>query len=167
MNYKELFVLRHAKSSWDEPNKDDIDRALTTRGISDAYAMANRIKKQLHEIDMIITSHANRATHTATIFASIINYPIEKIRISPNIYETSEARLLSLVKDLPNESSRVMIVGHNPTFTSFVNRFLTNPIDNIPTTGIVGITFKIDRWKEISMEKVHSSFFEFPKKEQY
>jgi len=166
MSYKELFVLRHAKSSWDEPNKDDIDRALTTRGISDAYAMANRLKKQLHETDLIITSQANRAIHTATIFASVIKYPVEKIKISSSIYETSETKIKSLIKNLPDDISRVMIVGHNPTFTNFVNHYLPNLIDNIPTAGIVGISFKTEKWNEISAEKVYSSFFEFPNKEQ-
>ena len=165
MKYKELFVLRHAKSSWDDPNIDDIDRALTTRGIADAYSMANRLKKQLLGIDLILTSYANRAEHTATIFASTINYPVESIKITSNIYETSEVKLTTLIKELPNELSRVLIVGHNPTFTYFANRFLQSPIDNIPTTGIVGITFRIDTWNEISIDKVHSSFFEFPKKE--
>jgi phosphohistidine phosphatase len=59
-----------------------------------------------------------------------------------------------------------MIVGHNPTFTNFANRYMNEQVDNIPTSGLVGITFKIDMWAEISMEKVDSSFFEFPNKEQ-
>jgi phosphohistidine phosphatase len=166
MNYKTLFILRHAKSSWDEPNKDDIDRALTTRGISDAYAVATRLKKQLHEIDLIITSHANRAIHTATIFAGVINYSVEKIKISSNIYESNETKIKALVRSLPDGISKVMIVGHNPTFTYFANRYLQEQIDNIPTSGLVGIAFKIEKWNDISNEKVYSSFFEFPNKEQ-
>jgi phosphohistidine phosphatase len=166
MNYKTLFILRHAKSSWDEPNKDDIDRALTIRGISDAQAVANRLKNQLQEIDLIITSHANRAIHTATIFAGVINYPFEQIRISSNLYESNEAKIKSLVRTLPDNVSKVMIVGHNPTFTSFANRYLQEQIDNVPTSGLVGIVFKIDKWNDISIEKVHSSLFEFPNKVQ-
>ncbi|NOU17372.1 MAG: histidine phosphatase family protein [Bacteroidales bacterium] len=166
MAYKELFVLRHAKSSWDEPDKDDIDRALTTRGINDAYSMANRLTKQLKMVDLIFTSHANRATHTSTIFAGVIGYPFEKIRITSKIYEVSEIQLVTLVKGLPDEIVRVLIVGHNPTFTYYVNRYLPKSIDNIPTTGIVGMSFNTASWKNISRENLQSSFFEFPKKEQ-
>jgi phosphohistidine phosphatase len=165
MAYKELFVLRHAKSSWDEPDKDDIDRALTTRGINDAYSMANRLIKHLKEVDLIITSHANRAMHTSTIFASVIGYPFEKIRITSKIYEVSETQLASLIKGLPDEIVRVLIVGHNPTFTYYVNRYLPKSIDNIPTAGIVGMSFNTASWKDISRENLQSSFFEFPKKE--
>lgn len=166
MAYKELFVLRHAKSSWDEPDKDDIDRALTTRGINDAYSMANRLIKHLKKVDLIITSHANRATHTSAIFAGVIGYPFEKIRITSKIYEVSETQLVSLIKGLPDEIARVLIVGHNPTFTYYVNRYLPKLIDNIPTAGIVGMSFNTASWKDISRENLQSSFFEFPKKEQ-
>jgi phosphohistidine phosphatase len=166
MGYKELFILRHAKSSWDEPDKDDVDRALTTRGIHDAYYMANQQKKLLKSVDLILTSHANRATHTATIFAGVIGYPFDKIKLLSNLYEISEDQLSSIAKALPNEFARVLIVGHNPTFTYFVNRYLPKPIDNIPTAGIVGMSFNTASWKDISKENLQSSFFEFPKKAQ-
>ncbi len=166
MGYKELFVLRHAKSSWDEPNVDDVDRALTSRGINDAHSIANRQKKLLKEVDLILTSHANRATHTATIIAEVIGYSFDKIKISASLYETSEGELMSLIKSLPNELARVLIVGHNPTFTYFVNRFLKDPIDNIPTAGIVGLSFNSVSWRDISRDNLQSSFFEYPKKEQ-
>jgi phosphohistidine phosphatase len=166
MGYKELFVLRHAKSSWDEPNKDDIDRALTSRGINDAYTMASRLKNQLKAVDLIITSHANRAIHTSTIFAGVIGYPFDKIKITSTLYEANEANLILLVKGLPDEFVRVLIVGHNPTFTYFVNRYLHKSIDNIPTAGVVGMSFNTSLWKDISRENLQSSFFEFPKKEQ-
>lgn len=166
MAYKELFVLRHAKSSWDEPNVDDVDRELTARGINDAYLIANRQKKLLKDVGLILTSHANRAIHTATIMAGIIGYPFERIRISATLYEISESQLISVVKALPDELSRVLIVGHNPTFTNFANRYLKNPIDNIPTAGIIGLSFNTASWKGISGDNLQSSFFEYPKKEQ-
>ena len=166
MGYKELFVLRHAKSSWDEPNVDDVDRGLTSRGITDAYSIANRQKKLLKEVDLILTSRANRATHTATIFADIIGYPFDKIKLSSNLYEISETQLITIVKGLPDELARVLIVGHNPTFTYFVNKYLKSPIDNIPTAGIVGLSFHAISWKDISRDNLQSSFFEYPKKEQ-
>ena len=58
MAYKELFVLRHAKSSWDEPNVDDIDRSLIPRGINDAHSIANRQKKNLKEVKLLLQASA-------------------------------------------------------------------------------------------------------------
>jgi phosphohistidine phosphatase len=165
MAYKELFILRHGKSSWDIPNVDDIDRELTPRGIQDSYTMSNRLKKTLKSVDLIISSHANRALHTATIFAHVIEFPLEKIQITSKLYEVSDQQMTSFVKGLSDNTSRVIIVGHNPTFTYFVNRYLGNQIDNIPTTGIVGLSFNTASWKEISKENLQSSLFEYPKKE--
>ena len=166
MAYKELFVLRHAKSSWDESSVDDVDRTLTLRGINDAHAMANRLKKQLKDIDLILASHANRATHTATIFAEIIGYPLSNIKISSKLYDIGDNQFTSIVKELSDDLTRVLIVGHNPTFTYFVNRYLRSTIDNIPTTGIVGLSFNTGSWSDISKDVLQSSFFDYPKKGQ-
>ncbi len=166
MAYKELFILRHAKSSWDEPSVDDVDRSLTPRGINDAHAMATRLKKQLKDVDLILTSHANRATHTSTIFAEVIGYPLSNIKISSKLYEIGESQLVSIIKALPDDLTRVLVVGHNPTFTYFVNRYLRDIIDNIPTTGIVGLSFNTSSWNDISKDNLQSSFFDFPKKDQ-
>lgn len=166
MSYKELFILRHAKSSWDEPNKDDVDRALTTKGINDAYSVANRIKNHLKKVDLIVTSHANRATHTSTIFAGVIGFPFDKMVISQNIYESSDVKLLSMAKGFPEDFKSILMVGHNPTFTYFANRFLALSIDNLPTSGIVGLSFNASSWKDINKDNLQSYFFEFPKKDQ-
>jgi len=166
MSYKELFILRHAKSSWDEPNKDDIDRALTTRGITDAYSIANRTKKKLHNVDLIISSHANRAIHTATIFAGVMDFSIEKLNLTSKIYEASEIQILQMIKEFSDDHKSILIVGHNPSFTYLANRFLKSSIDNLPTSGIVGLSFNSSTWKEIGKENLQSNFFEFPKKEQ-
>ena len=166
MSYKELFILRHAKSSWDEPGVDDVDRSLTPRGISDAHVMASRLKKQLNNLDLILASHANRATHTATIFAEVIGFPLSNVKISSKIYEISEGQLVSIVKALPDELTRVLIVGHNPTFTYFANKYLREGIDNLPTAGIVGLSFNTGSWCDISRDNLQSSFFDYPKKVQ-
>lgn len=165
MAYKELFILRHGKSSWDAPNMDDIDRELTTRGIHDSCTMSNRLKKTLKSVDLIISSHANRALHTATIFARELEFPVEKVKIASKLYETTENQLLTFVKEFPDDASRIIIVGHNPTFTSFANFFLSDKIENIPTTGIVGLSFNCASWKDISKANLQSNLFEFPKKE--
>ncbi len=165
MNAKTLYILRHAKSSWDEPDKNDIDRALISRGINDAIFMAKKLKNQLNDVDLIISSPANRAIHTAIIFSRITGISPEKIKIDANIYESTESGILKIVKHLPDDLMKIVIVGHNPTLTYFVNNFINESIDNIPTSGMVGMSFSIDSWKDISKNKLKSFFFEYPKKE--
>jgi len=165
MSQKELLILRHAKSSWDEPDKEDIDRALISRGVNDAIFMAKRLKKHFGELDLIITSPANRAVHTTLIFCRVANFPLEKVQINYDVYESSESTLIKIIKNTSDDLNKIMIVGHNPTLTYFVNNFIDKPIDNIPTTGIVGITFTMSSWNEISKSKLKSSFFDYPKKD--
>lgn len=165
MSLKSLYILRHAKSSWDEPDKDDVDRALISRGVNDAYLMAKKLKSTLKNTDRVISSPANRALHTAVIFSKELDINFDRIEINPNVYEASEAIIIKIIKNLPDDLNNVLLVGHNPTFTNLANRFISPPVDNIPTAGMVGITFNVSNWNELSREKVKSYFFEFPKKE--
>src|SRR4051794_9695084 len=66
---KTLILVRHAKSSWDQPGVSDIDRPLNERGKSDAPQMAKRLKERNIKIDLFISSPAKRAKKTAKYFA--------------------------------------------------------------------------------------------------
>ena len=73
---KTLLLVRHAKSSWDDPGMDDIDRPLNDRGKTDAPVMAKRLKNKGVRIDTFISSPAKRARRTARYFAE--EYHLEK-----------------------------------------------------------------------------------------
>lgn len=165
-NNKTLIILRHAKSTWDETGKADFDRALKEKGIQDIRTLASEVKGMLGKIDTIYSSPANRAIHTAILFAKGIGFPTERITIVDGLYETNEIRIFEFVKELPKESCNVVIVGHNPTSTDFVNMFLKDKIDNIPTSGIVKLTFDVRGWADISSHNLSSSFFDYPKNHQ-
>jgi len=113
---------------------------------------------------LILTSPANRALHTAVIFARVFELPFGKLTIEPKLYETGEERLLDLVRNLPDDVNSVMLVGHNPVFTNFANIFVTDPIANVPTAGVVTVTFEADSWQDINKEKIKGESFDFPAK---
>lgn len=158
---KTLFVLRHAKSSWAETDKRDKDRALKAKGISDIINIARAFGPKVQSLDLIITSSANRAVHTAILFAETIGFPHGNIRIEPAIYQADDQELIDMIKELPDELSSIMIVGHNPTLTYLVNRFVTSGIYEMPTSGLVGIEFSAESWKNISQHVVKSVFKSF------
>jgi phosphohistidine phosphatase len=161
---KTLHIVRHAKSSWDYENISDIDRPLKLKGIQCAYEMARRIKIRNTIPELIITSPANRAIHTAIIFARLFEFPPNKIIIEEGLYATEEDYILKLIKKTDNSVSSLMIFGHNPEFTNFANIFVKDAIDNISTAGIVSLVFDIEKWKDISKKKLISELFDFPKK---
>lgn len=160
---KTLFILRHAKSSWDDFSMSDFDRPLTKRGISDANLLASCLKDELSCIELVVSSSAARAAHTANIFCDTVRIPHDKLVLKKNIYESSVGELMRVVAALPPELHCVMLVGHNPTFTSFVNEFLSQGIANLPTAGLVRLDFDVDSWSNISKKRLRASWFDFPK----
>lgn len=165
-SYKQLFIVRHGKSSWEYENVDDIDRPLKVRGINDAYAMARRLESRNKHPQLIISSPANRALHTSTIFARVLKYPLYNLRLNEIIYNGDEDEILQLIKETDDNVSSLMIFGHNPVFTDLSNLFLKDEIDKLPTAGITSLNFKADKWKDISGENVSTELVDYPKKDK-
>jgi phosphohistidine phosphatase len=160
---KELIVMRHAKSSWDEAGVSDFERTLKPRGIKDAQFIAHRNKDYLAKLDMIFTSPANRAFQTTNLVCSAADIDRTIIRVVDELYETNSNAMLKFVKLLSPNLRRVMIVGHNPTSTDFVNKFLKEPIDNLPTSGLVTLSFDVENWAEINRNNLLFSSIDYPK----
>jgi len=161
---KELFILRHAKSSWDNPALADFDRPLNSRGKEDAPLMGKHLSKLGIKPDLILSSPAKRAKKTAKIVAEQLGIKPEEIEFRETIYEASAQSLLYLVCQLPDSAKRVMLVGHNPGFTELANILGDIVIENIPTAGIVGIAFDTSKWEEVCRMKGHTILFDYPKK---
>ena len=135
---KDLYIVRHGKSTWDIEGISDIDRSLKERGINDAYKMAERLLVQDRIPQKIISSPAVRALHSATIFARTFNFPYNEIIINEGIYHAGMNVMLSIIQQVDDNINSLMVFGHNPTFTDLANHFINNKIANVPTTGIVG-----------------------------
>ncbi|WOE70328.1 histidine phosphatase family protein [Hydrogenimonas thermophila] len=161
---RELFILRHAKSSWDDPSLADFDRPLNSRGKEDAPLMGEHLAKLGVKPDIIVSSPAKRAKKTAKIVAEQLGFNPEKIEFRETIYEASPQSLLYLVCQFPENAKRVMLVGHNPGLTELANILGDITIENIPTTGVVGIAFDTSKWEEACRMKGHTILFDFPKK---
>jgi phosphohistidine phosphatase len=162
---KTLHIVRHAKSSWDYENISDLDRPLKPRGINDAHEMARRMKIRNTLPSLMISSPANRAFHTAMIFARVFELPFSQLYIDPDIYSSDVNTLVRMIKKLDEKFPSVMIFGHNPEFSSLADFLVRDPVDDLPTCGMVSISFDTDKWKEISKDRVTDVFFDYPKKE--
>jgi phosphohistidine phosphatase len=167
MNHlKVLHVVRHAKSSWDYDGTADIDRTLKSKGISNAYEISRKLKLNNIIPDKIISSPANRALHTAVIFARVLEFPLADIEINSILYGSSIESIVDMIRRFNDECKSAMIFGHNPNFTDVVNTFLKSPIDNIPTSGVVTLKFKSADWKGINRNNLENQLFNFPNKDE-
>jgi phosphohistidine phosphatase len=164
-NNRELFIVRHAKSTWDYGDISDIDRPLKLSGIRSAYEMARRLKINRTVPEFLYSSPADRALHTASIFLNVLEIPYDKIQIEPILYSDSTDDILEFIKGLPSDIKKVMIFGHNPDFSELVRFFAKKPILELPTCGIMIFKFDSKDWKNISRENLISEYFDFPKNE--
>jgi phosphohistidine phosphatase len=164
MSEKTLHIVRHGKSSWDYENISDIDRPLSPRGINNAYLMAKKLSERKVVPDMLLSSPANRALYTATIFARVLKIPYERINISDTIYTGYTDNILELIRSQGNEVNQLLVFGHNPAFTALANQLMDHYLDNIPTAGIVSLSYRIDSWKELGKATPERDFFDYPKR---
>lgn len=160
---KTLVIIRHGKSTWDYEHISDIDRPLKESGIANTLMVAQKIKEKNIVPQLILTSHAVRALHTATIFARQLGCSEAYIRINPFIYTAEINELLQFIKDTEDSCKTLFIFGHNPTFTMLANLFLQEPIAELPTSGTVILKFSTQSWKEINAQNKISEEMMLPK----
>ena len=142
-----LFLIRHAKSSWDNPGLRDFNRPLNERGLHDAPLMAHLLAKQGIKPDLLVSSPAKRAITTALFFAEAFDVEGDAVVQEQDIYEAALMDILRIVSQLPDTAQVVLLFGHNPTLTDVANRFSEKYIDNIPTCGIVQIVSDEESWQ--------------------
>jgi phosphohistidine phosphatase len=160
---KKLFLVRHAKSSWDFSDLTDLERPLSDRGKKDAPLMGQILKAKAVKPDLLLSSPANRALNTALIIAQEIGYN-KNIHVHNKVYHAYGPDLWAIVKTLPEEISSLMLFGHNPSFTEFANELSQMYIDNLPTCGVFAVAWQVNKWSEIKRKGAEFLFYEFPKK---
>lgn len=113
MTERSLLLLRHAKSSWDDPSLDDFDRPLAKRGREAAPRIAHEMMGRGWQPDHALISPALRTRQTWELVAEILqgNIPHDFV---PAIYEASAAHILEAVRSAPDEAGCLLVVGHNP-----------------------------------------------------
>jgi phosphohistidine phosphatase len=167
---KTLYIIRHAKSSWDNPDLSDFERPLSNRGEKDAPRMGKRLKERSVTPDMMLSSPATRALVTCQQIAKVLGFSEDKIKTDRRLYHASDDQILKVIqelKDSPRDSEEiVMIFGHNPGLTEFANALLNEELENIPTCGVVAATLNINEWKNAHFGCGEMAFFDYPKRKR-
>jgi len=158
----DLYIIRHGKSSWDNPHLEDPSRPLSARGERDAPMMANRLKLAGIKPDHIISSPALRARHTAELMSEVIEFPMKQIKFDWEVYDASTDGLLQIINRIESRFSMVFLYGHNPGLTYLTNALTGVTIDNIPTCGIAAIRFE-HPWKKVKYRSGSLLMFDYPK----
>lgn len=152
---KRLTVLRHAKSSWDNPDVDDFDRTLNDRGRKAAWRMGREFAKRNFRFDVVLASPAARVRETLDGVREKFELDAP-IRFDDRIYLATAERLLGLVHELPEAIERPLLVGHNPGLHQLVVQLVRDGVkeraslnDGFPTAAVAVIDLPADTWRQV------------------
>lgn len=160
---KTLTIVRHAKSSWDNPGLGDRERPLNKRGERDAPVMGQRIAAAGIRPSLILSSPAVRAWTTARIVAQALAYPLEFLQREKALYLASVNDILDVIIAQDNGFNSLMLFGHNPGFTELANFLSPRLTGNLPTAGVVSVSFDQDDWNLHERPKTELVLHDFPK----
>ncbi|MET2827536.1 SixA phosphatase family protein [Mesorhizobium shangrilense] len=149
---RQLLLLRHAKSSWDDPDLTDFDRPLSARGLKTAPLIGRELARRGWLPDMALVSPALRTRDTWRLVAAQFpaKVPTEFFRA---LYDASAGDILDLVRQVDNATATMLVVGHNPGLEEFA-RLLSGPgskasalqtlAEKFPTAAIARFVVKGD-----------------------
>ncbi len=146
-----LLIMRHAKSSWDNPDWSDFERPLNQRGLETAPFMGSIIYQNELNPALIISSPAKRAKQTAILVKETAQVK-NPIKFEDKIYEASATTLLYLAAEFPDEYETILVIGHNPGMEEFI-RILTGNYCSMPTAALAKVLLNIDSWKGIGLNR--------------
>jgi phosphohistidine phosphatase len=161
---KQLILLRHAKSSWQDGALGDVERPLSDRGDRDAPRMGKRLLARQARPALVLASHAKRAQRTAKLVARALRISADLIRTEESLYLAEPAAVLAVVASQDDAHSCLIVVGHNPGLTDLANHLLPDlALDNLPTAGVVAIDFAVTRWRDIAAAPAKLAYYDYPK----
>ena len=157
---KTLYLVRHAKSSWDDAS-EDMERPLTHRGEKDAAFMAKRLAGRVVPCVML-SSPAVRALRTCLVFAKELEYQEKRILTVDSLYEAGSADLLAAVRSLSDAFQVALLFGHNPGISDFA-KFLGGG-GELPTCGVCHFELNVHTWAELGQGDGKLVDFDYPKR---
>lgn len=161
---KSLTIVRHAKSSWKDTSLPDRDRPLNKRGERDAPRMGKRISEAGIRPSLIVSSPAVRAWTTAKIVAREIGYPLEFLQREDELYLASVNSILDVLVSQDAGFNSIMLFGHNPGLTDFANYLVPGLTNNLPTAGVVSVSFEQDDWSLYDKPEMRLELHDYPKR---
>ena len=144
---KNLFLLRHAKSSWDDPALGDFDRPLSRRGISNGILLSKYLEKQKIFFDLVLSSPSERTQSTADLVLSYCN-PAPTIILKEDIYHASVSSLSQLLKGQGESINNLLVIGHNPGLHILIESLTHESIIKLPTCAFAKL-INFNHWKDL------------------
>ncbi len=153
---KTLYLLRHAKSSWDHPGLRDHQRPLAGRGQKAAPRVGSYMSERGYEPELVLCSTSERTRQTwALVEPELSTRP--DVRFLDEVYHASAGSLLVLATEIPDDYSSAMLIGHNPGMHAVADWLSGHGDDEVldelgvkyPTAALAVISFDVAHWSDV------------------
>jgi len=164
---RHLYLLRHAKSSWDDPSLADRDRPLAPRGRRSATALAGHIRDLGISPSIVLCSPSRRTMDTLRLITGAFRERVE-ILVEEELYGAGSGDLLRRLRKLPAATASAMVVGHNPAIQELALT-LARSVDDLnrlkgkfPTCALATLAVS-GQWKELGSQPAVLEEFAVPR----
>lgn len=144
----ELWILRHAHSGWDGDSGSDHERPLSARGRRSVRELGEFLAARNEAPSRILCSTAMRARQTVELLAATAGWDVD-VRHTRDLYEATASGVLSEIRTLDDESSPLLVAGHQPASADLASRLIGGCSFRMPTAGLISIGCEIDRWSSL------------------
>jgi phosphohistidine phosphatase len=164
---KRLYLLRHAKSSWDDPELEDHERPLAPRGKRATKRIAKHLRRERIEPSLVLCSSSERTRETLDRIAPALG--ATDARIESELYGAGDRELLERLRRVPDSVASVMLIGHNPGIQSLAVRLAGSGEDlarverKYPTAALATLTVPDDSWSELDSGRSELVGFVLPR----
>jgi len=166
---KSLYLLRHGKSSWDDPSVEDHDRPLAPRGTEAARRIGAYMSQRRFSPALVLCSSAARAIQTYEAVASVLG-KANVVLVEDALYGTTPADLLNRLREIPEQAEPVLVVGHNPTLQELAMdlsgdgepRSLARLREGLPTGGLAALSY-VGRWADLGHGRAYLESLTVPR----
>lgn len=167
---KRLCLMRHAKSDWSDPSKDDFARPLNARGLVTAGFMADFVARSPYRPDAVLCSTARRANETFSPLGKKLGGDVPVI-YRDELYHAMPDVLLDEIRKAPAKAGTLLVVAHNPGLVLLAMALAEDPDEDlalevahgVPTGGFIVFEFDVDRWQDVAEGGGRTIFFGKPR----
>jgi phosphohistidine phosphatase len=165
---KKLVLMRHAKSSWDDPDLEDHERPLTARGRKAATQIAKYLEDSRLAPTIVLCTTAARARETLELIRPALG-DSATVKIEPKLYGAGSKELLARIRRVSQAAPSALVIGHNPAIQDLVLELVPDaPLaDQIrrkfPTAAVATLHIRVGEWRNVAPAKASLVEFVTPK----
>lgn len=161
MPMRTLYLLRHAKSSWNDASLRDFDRPLNERGLGAAKLIGEHLKSKNISLSLVVSSPALRTTETSRLVLESSGFDAS-LKFDARIYEASLRQLLGVVEEFDDDAPSVLLIGHNPGMEQLLE-CLTLQERRMATAALAKVALSVGSWQGVKRGAGELEWFVTPK----